>query len=93
LSGRIIKGGPNLLFIDNNLGMIDTLDIIKKNINNYKKIKSKNNRNNEEMNLLYHLITDKRTCTVNGIKCSDYNSTTDKFINNRKEHAILSLFI
>lgn len=97
INGKIIKGGPNLLFIDNNLGMIDTLDIINKKMNYSKKFKSgdkKYNENNEnKLNVLYHLITDKRTFTINGIKCSDYNSTTDKFINNRREDAILSLFI
>lgn len=95
VSGKTIKGGRNLLFINDNLGMIDTLDIINKKINDVKKIKLENNGNNmiNEINVLYHLITDKRTFTINGIKCSDYNSTTDKFINNRREDAILSLFI
>jgi hypothetical protein len=96
LLGKTIKGGPNLLFINDNLGMIDTLDTINKKLNNVKKIKLKNNNNNaenDEINILYHLITDTRTFTINGIKCSDYNSTTDKFINNRREDAILSLFI
>ena len=93
VSGKTIKGGPNLLFIDDNLGMIDTLDIINKKSNSIKKIKTKNNENKEDIKLLYHLITDKRRFTINGIKCSDYNCTTDKFINNRREDAILSLFI
>ena len=89
ISDEIIKGGPNLLFIDNNLGMIDTMELNARNIN----IKKINNSEKKKYKLLYHLITDKRTFMVNGIKCSDYNSTTDKFINNRREDAILSLFI
>lgn len=93
VKGKTIKGGPNLLFIDDNLGMIDTLDIINKKINMVKKINLGDKNNEYSENVLYHLITDKRTFTINGIKCSDYNSTTDKFINNRREDAILSLFI
>lgn len=89
ICGKTFKGGPNLLFMErNNLGMIDTLNKYNKNIS-IKKI----NKNEIDGDMLYHLVTDKRRFIINGLLCADYNSTTDKFINNRREHAILSLFI
>jgi hypothetical protein len=89
ICGKTIKGGPNLLFMErDNLGMIDTLNKYNKNIS-IQKI------NKHEMNddMLYHLVTDKGRFAVDELLCADYNSTTDKFINNRRERAILSLFI
>lgn len=82
IRGNIFIGGPNILFLDKNLELIDTLNIEKNNI----KVKQK-------YNLIYHLITDKGYYTLtNEIKCSDYNYTTDRFINNRNKGVPLSLF-
>ena len=70
LGDKVITGGPNLEIVDKDLGVIDTTRI--KGI----KIKSPN--------FIYNLVTDKGTFYVNDIRFCDYNSTTDKYLKNRK---------
>lgn len=61
----VVEGGPNLNICDADLGIISTLDLYGENI---------------ECDYVYHLITDKRTFIVNGVKYYDYNSCIDKFL-------------
>lgn len=57
--------GPNINIYNSDLGMYSTLDM------NGKSIKVKK---------IYNLITDKKTFYINGIKCYDYNSCIDYFL-------------
>lgn len=70
LSDKVITGGPNLEIVDKHLGAIDTTKI------NGIKIKSPS--------YIYNLVTDMGTFYVNDIRFSDYNSTTDKYLKDRK---------
>jgi len=67
---KVIKGGPNLEIMDENLGTIDTTKIKGKKIKTTSRI--------------YNLVTDTETFYVNGIRFCDYNSTTDKYLKDRK---------
>lgn len=62
---NIIEGGPNLQICDPDLGIISTLEVYGERIN---------------VAYVYHLITDKRTFHVNGIKFHDYNQCIDKYL-------------
>ncbi len=74
----IIRGGPNLLvYDDENLGIMQTLDINGELIKNEDK--------------LYHLITNKRTMSVNGIKFLDYNSCVEIYLEEDRTSLIYSL--
>ena len=64
---NIIEGGSNLHICDHDLGMISTLDVYGE------KTKAL---------YVYHLITDKGTFYVNGIKFYDYNYCIDKYLEN-----------
>lgn len=68
---NIVNGGPNLQVCDSDLGMRSTLDMYGE------KIKGE---------YVYHIITNKQTFHVNGIKFYDYNSCIDKYLelNNNK---------
>lgn len=57
--------GPNINIYNSDLGMYSTLDM------NGKSIKVKK---------IYNLITDKKTFYISGIKCYDYNSCIDYFL-------------
>lgn len=70
IEDKIIKGGPNLEIIDENLGTLDSTKL--------KGIKI------ESGDYVYNLVTDTEMFHVNGIRFCDYNSTTDKYLNNRK---------
>ena len=60
-----IIGGPNITICDMDLGMVNTLDIHGEEI---------------KLDYIYHLITDKKTFYINGVKYFDYNSCIDKFL-------------
>ena len=62
---QVIYGGPNLQICDSDLGMINMLDMYGEIIHE---------------KTIYHLITDKKTFYVNGIKFYDYNACIDKFL-------------
>jgi hypothetical protein len=70
--GKINKiiGGPNLNICDSKLGFTSTLSLDKKY--KFKKI------NTDE--ILYHLLTDKKTFTLENTKFYDYNATIDLFL-------------
>ena len=72
----IIIGGPNLQICDKDLGMICTLDMYGTGLN---------------QKYVYHLITDKRTFNVNGVRYYDYNSCIDKFLDLENSRLIQSL--
>jgi hypothetical protein len=79
LGDKTFKGGPNLQLYENNLGIIDTTKMQGNKLNN--------------VDFVYHLITDKRTYFVNGFKVCDYNSCTEKFMNNERFNILLSTLI
>lgn len=62
---NIVKGGPNLQVCDTDLGMRSTLDMYGEKV---------------KCDYVYHIITNKRTFHVNGIKFYDYNSCIDKYL-------------
>ncbi|GAG34571.1 unnamed protein product, partial [marine sediment metagenome] len=64
-NGMIICGGPNIQICDLDLGIMSTLDLSGKKINNKK---------------LYHLLTDKSTFYINGIRVYDYNAGIEKYL-------------
>jgi hypothetical protein len=70
--GKKIKviGGPNLNICDSNLGFTSTLSLDEK----YKLKKTKTNE------ILYHLLTDKKTFNIQNTKFYDYNATIDLFL-------------
>jgi hypothetical protein len=63
-----IEGGPNLVFIDSKNKITSTINYYKKN-----KLEKKYDK-------LYHLLTDKKTFTINNIKFCDYNASIDIFL-------------
>ncbi len=78
LGNKELKCGPNLQMFDCHLGMIDTTTIKGEKL--------------EDINEVYHLITDKRIYHVNGIKVGDYNSCLDKFSDDEsRKNIVLSL--
>lgn len=74
IGNTIIKGGPNLHIYCENLGVIDTTQLIGKPIYNE--------------TYLYHLVTDKRIFNIDNLIIYDYNSCIDKFLNNEKKDLI-----
>ncbi|MDC1321260.1 hypothetical protein N8261_04795 [Flavobacteriaceae bacterium] len=75
-NNQIVFGGPNLQICDTDLGMINTLDIHAEKI---------------KINDIYHLITNKKTFHVCGIKFCDYNSCIDKFLHLKHKSLVKSL--
>jgi len=73
-NNNIVEGAPNLVFYDNNNKINTTLDFNLYSLNNCKKIKNKTDIK------LFHLLTDKETFIVNGIKFKDYNASIDIFL-------------
>tara|TARA_B110000285_G_scaffold235453_1_gene317278 strand:+ start:709 stop:2310 length:1602 start_codon:yes stop_codon:yes gene_type:complete len=72
-----INGGPNLHICDSDLGMKSTLDIYGEKV---------------KCDYVYHIITNKRTFHVNGIKFYDYNSCIDKYLE-LENHKLLNVMI
>ena len=79
LGNKTLQCGPNLQISDVNLGIIDTTKIKGNRLSN--------------IDYVYHLITDKRTFTVNGFKICDYNSCIEKFMNNERFNILLSILL
>ena len=63
--GCIIKGGPNLQINDVDLGKMSTLNMHGEQV---------------KEDYLYHLITNKKSFYVNGIRFLDYNSCIDNYL-------------
>ena len=70
---RLIQGGCNLCFYDESTSILSTLDI---DVYHQELCRNKN--------VLYHLLTDKGTFNINGIKFYDYNSSIDLFLDKSK---------
>ena len=62
---NIVVGGPNLQICDLDLGIMSSLDL------QGEKVKA---------NKIYHLLTDKTTFFVNGIRFYDYNAGIEKYL-------------
>jgi len=60
-----IQGGPNLQICDPDLGMMSILDMYGERI---------------KVKYVYHLITDKKTFHINGVRYYDYNGCIDKYL-------------
>ena len=65
VNDNIFIGGPNLLYFQDDHGMKQT---VKLNDLNCNKLET-----NEQPEILYHLVTDKSSFYVNGVKFYDYN--------------------
>jgi hypothetical protein len=72
-----IYGGPNLHICDSDLGMKSTLDTYGEKV---------------KYDYVYHIITNKRTFHVNGIKFYDYNSCIDKYLE-LENHKLVNVLI
>lgn len=71
-NNNIIEGAPNLVFYDNTK-ITTTLDLDLYRSNNCRKFRNKIDTK------LFHLLTNKETFVVNGIKFKDYNASIDIF--------------
>jgi hypothetical protein len=84
LGNKIIEGGPNLAICDKNINVFTTLNLLEKSDNyldnqiNYKK------STNKIENKLYHLLTNKKTISINNIRFYDYNASIDLFLDKSK---------
>ena len=79
-NNNIIEGAPNLVFYDNNkINTTLDLNLYVSKSNNCKKLR------NKIESKLYHLLTNKETFVVNGIKFKDYNASIDIFLENKKK--------
>ena len=72
---KYIDGGGNINICDNSTHFNSTLDLDLSN-NKSKKIKNIHEMDNK----LYHLLTDKKIFSINGIRFYDYNSCIDLFL-------------
>ena len=68
------EGGCNLCFYNESINILTTLDLDENN-KEPKTIKE---------NKLYHLLTDKKSFYINGIKFYDYNASIDLFLDKNK---------
>ena len=80
---RQIYGGTNLVFCDNSINILTTLDLDEK----YKRI------TNIKEPKLYHLLTDKKTFTINNIKFFDYNSSVDLFLDKSRRKLLYLKYV
>jgi hypothetical protein len=71
---KYIEGGVNLNICDRNIQITSTLDL------DIKSKCKKNKKLNEIDHKLYHLLTDKKVFSINGIQFYDYNSCIDLFL-------------
>jgi len=71
---KIIVGGPNVCICDKNIDQISTIHLDEKEKYILK----------EPEKILYHLLTDKKTFTVENIKFFDYNASVDLFLDKYK---------
>jgi hypothetical protein len=71
---KIIVGGPNLCICNKNIVQISTIHLDEK----------EKDIINEPEKILYHLLTNKKTFTVENIKFFDYNASVDLFLDKYK---------
>jgi hypothetical protein len=72
---KYIDGGGNINVCDNSTNFNSTLEL-DSCYNKLKKIKNVHEMDNK----LYHLLTDKKIFSINGIRFYDYNSCIDLFL-------------
>ena len=65
-------GGPNLLYFEEDCAVQKTVKLLD--------IKCKELDENDKSNVLYHLVTDKSTFFINGVKFYDYNGSIEYFL-------------
>ena len=65
-------GGPNLLYFEEECGLNKTVKLLD--------IHCKELVENEEPDILYHLVTDKSSFFIDGIKFYDYNGNIEYFL-------------
>jgi hypothetical protein len=70
---KIVQGGCNLCFYHESISILSTLDL---------DISNKELCRNQPK--LYHLLTDKNSFNINGIRFYDYNSSIDLFLDKSK---------
>ena len=72
-----------MVFCDNSINILTTLDLDEK----YKRI------TNIKEPKLYHLLTDKKTFTINNIKFFDYNSSVDLFLDKSRRKLLYLKYV
>lgn len=76
-----IVGGPNLVICDKKISVSSTLDFCDKI-----KLQRKNDK-------LYHLLTDKKTFTIQNIQFYDYNASIDIFLEKNDEKLLSMKYV
>jgi len=84
LGSKIIEGGPNLTICDEKINIWTTINLVEKFDNSLEKYLNYKKQKDNIDNKLYHLLTDKKTFTVNQIKFYDYNATIDLFLDKHR---------
>jgi hypothetical protein len=77
----LVIGGPNLVLCDEKIWISTTLD-------NCYKIKI-----NKKCDKLYHLLTDKKTLTIENIQFYDYNAAIDLFLEKNDEKLLSMKYV
>jgi hypothetical protein len=80
LGNKIIEGGPNLTICDSKINIWTTINLVEKIDNSLEKYSNYKKQKDKIDNKLYHLLTDKKTFSINQIKFYDYNATIDLFL-------------
>ena len=81
---KIFEGGPNLTLCDKNIDFWSTIHLAEKYDGCLdKKINFKRQKDKKE-DKLYHLLTDKKTFSVNNTKFYDYNASIDLFLDKNR---------
>jgi len=84
LGNKIIEGGPNLTICDPKINIWTTINLVEKFDNSLEKYSNYKKQKDKIDNKLYHLLTDKKTFSVNQIKFYDYNATIDLFLDKNR---------
>ena len=84
LGNKIIEGGPNLTICDSKINIWTTINLVEKFDNSLEKYSNYKKQKDKIDNKLYHLLTDKKTFSVNQIKFYDYNATIDLFLDKNR---------
>jgi hypothetical protein len=84
LGNKIIEGGPNLTICDSKINIWTTINLVEKFDNSLEKYLNYKKQKDKIDNKLYHLLTDKKTFSINKIKFYDYNATIDLFLDKNR---------
>lgn len=83
INDKKIIGGYNLLFEEQDLGVSKTFRLINMDCDEYPQQK--------DLGLLYHLVTDKASFYVNGIKFYDYNGCIEWMLDKDNKNLLRKL--